>query len=99
MIDSTAARGSLIFTFAYLLITAIITLIVSSDGYDPVTSFTAGVACISNIGPGLELVGPTGTFAMFNPIVKLFLSLAMLLGRLELFPILMLFLPSTWRRT
>lgn len=99
VVDSTAVRGSLIFTFAYLLITAIITIIVSCDGFDPVTSFTAVVACISNIGPGLELVGPTGSFAMFSPVVKLFLSMAMLLGRLELFPILMLFLPSTWRRT
>ena len=99
VMDHTAVHGTLVFCFAYLAITALIGLIVTIDGHDLITSFTAVVACISNIGPGLELVGPVGNFAMFTPIVKIALSLAMLMGRLELFPILMLFLPSTWRRT
>ena len=98
-LDDTAVRASMIFCFAYLVLTSIISLIVCFDGYDMVTSFTAVVACISNIGPGLELVGPVGNFAMFSAPIKVVLSFAMLLGRLELFPILMLFLPSTWRRT
>jgi trk system potassium uptake protein TrkH len=99
VMDHTAVHGTLVFCFAYLAITALIGLVVTIDGHDLITSFTAVVACISNIGPGLELVGPVGNFAMFTPIVKIALSLAMLMGRLELFPILMLFLPSTWRRT
>ena len=99
MLDDTAVRASMIFCFAYLVLTSIMSLIVCFDGYDMVTSFTAVVACISNIGPGLELVGPVGNFAMFSAPIKVVLSFAMLLGRLELFPILMLFLPSTWRRT
>ncbi|MBE6949617.1 MAG: TrkH family potassium uptake protein [Ruminococcaceae bacterium] len=99
VLDDTAVRASMIFCFAYLVLTSIMSLIVCFDGYDMVTSFTAVVACISNIGPGLELVGPVGNFAMFSAPIKVVLSFAMLLGRLELFPILMLFLPSTWRRT
>ena len=63
-----------------------------------VTNFTAVTACFNNIGPGLEFVGPTQNFADFSPVSKLILSFDMLAGRLELFPMLILFTPSTWKK-
>ena len=62
------------------------------------TNFTAVLACINNIGPGLDFVGPTQNFADFSVFSKLILSFDMLAGRLELFPMLILFTPSTWKK-
>ena len=81
----------------YLLLMAGSTLLLSLDGFDLVTTFTAVVSCMNNIGPGLELVGPMGNFSAFSPAAKLLLSFDMLAGRLELFPMLLLG-PSLWRR-
>jgi len=86
-----------VFLVVYLLVMSLSTLLLSLDGFDPVTTFTAVVSCINNIGPGLELVGPMGNFAAFSPASKLLLSFDMLAGRLEMFPILLL-APSLWRR-
>ena len=61
------------------------------------TTCTAVVTCINNVGPGLNMVGPTGNFSFFAPWAKLLLSFDMLAGRLELFPMLLLFAPSIWR--
>ena len=74
-------------------------LLVCLDGFDLTTSFTAALTCLSNVGPGLDLVGPMGNFGLLSGFNKVFLSLLMLIGRLEIFPILLLFLPSTWRRS
>ena len=74
------------------------TIIVSLDGFSFETNFTAVVATLSNIGPGLGMVGPTGNFAAFSNLSKLVLSMCMLIGRLEIFPILMLFAPSAYKR-
>ncbi|MBR5902943.1 MAG: TrkH family potassium uptake protein, partial [Clostridia bacterium] len=73
-------------------------LLVCLDGFDFTTSFTATIACLSNIGPGLGLVGPMGNFSFFSPGVKLLLSLLMLMGRLELFSVVIMFSPKAWRR-
>lgn len=67
------------------------------NGIGPIT-FTAVVACIGNIGPGLEQVGPMGNFADFSPLSKVVLSMCMIIGRLEIFPILVLFSKSAWQR-
>ena len=75
----------------YCAIFALSLLIVSINGYDYTTNFTAVLATLNNIGPGLELVGPTSNFAFFSPISKLVLILDMLIGRLEIFPMLILF--------
>ena len=56
------------------------------------------MATLNNIGPGLGLVGPVGSYAMFSPLAKIVLTLDMLFGRLELFPMLILLMPSTWRK-
>ena len=77
----------------YFFIIGFITLLVSFDNFDFETTLSSVVACISNIGPGLGLVGPIGNFSMFSDLSKILLSLAMLIGRLELYPIL-LFLSS-----
>ena len=84
------------FTF-YIIILLIAGLIVSLDGLDFTTNFTAALSCLSNVGPGLSLVGPTGSFSIFSPLSKIVLMICMLLGRLEIFPLLLLFVPFTWR--
>ena len=73
-------------------------LLVSLEQLDLVTTFTAVAACINNVGPGLEIVGPMGNFSSFSPWSKLLLSFDMLVGRLEIFPMLLLFAPSIWKR-
>lgn len=85
------------FFFLYILLLLAGTLIVSLDKVDFTTSFTATLACLSNVGPGLGPVGPMGGFGFFSPGVKVALIFEMLLGRLELYPILLLFFPATWR--
>ena len=71
-------------------------LLVSIEDYDLTTNFTAVAATINNIGPGLELVGPTQNFSGFSNLSKFVLMFDMLAGRLELFPILLLFNPHLW---
>ncbi len=73
-------------------------LLTFAEGCDLVTGFTAVAATINNIGPGLGEVGPTGNFAGFTSFTKLLLSFDMLAGRLEIFPMIMLLAPGTWRR-
>ncbi len=84
--------------FASLLLISIDQSIFNSAENTFMTNFTAVTACFNNIGPGLEFVGPTQNFADFSPISKLILSFDMLAGRLELFPMLILFSPSTWKK-
>jgi trk system potassium uptake protein TrkH len=62
------------------------------------THLSASLACIGNIGPGIEAVGPTMNFSMYSPFSKIILSFIMLVGRLEIFPMLILFAPRTWKR-
>ena len=97
-IDTTTIRCTLVFFALYIGITFLSTLAVSLDGYDLETNFTAVTACISNVGPGLSLVGPMGNYSMFSNFSKVLLSFDMLVGRLEIYPMLILFLPSTWRK-
>ena len=81
----------------YIGLFAIFWFIVSfQPGFDGVSNFTAVAACYNNIGPGLNLVGPTLSYAEYSPFVKLVLSLAMLFGRLEIYPMLISLSPSTW---
>lgn len=97
-VDSTTIRCALVFFAMYISISFLSTLAVSLDGFDLETNFSAVAACISNIGPGIGLVGPMGNYEMFSDFSKLLLSFNMLVGRLEIYPMLILFLPSTWRR-
>ena len=87
------------FAVLYFMLLLIFSLLLSLDGIDFATAFTASLSCLSNVGPGMtEIIGPAGGFAFFSIRSKLLLTLAMLIGRLEIYPILLLFLPRTWRR-
>lgn len=87
-----------IFFFAYMIVLFSSTLIVSLDELDFTSAFTASLTSISNVGPGFGLVGPMCNFGFLSPLSKLALSFTMLLGRLEIMPLLVLFLPSVWRK-
>ena len=91
-------RSVHLFLTVYILIFTASVLLLSLERFDLVTTFTAVAACINNIGPGLEVVGPMGNYAQFSPAAKLLLSFDMLVGRLEIFPMLLLFAPSIWKR-
>ena len=98
VVDDETVRSTRVFFVLYIMLTFLAVFVVSFDGFDLQTSFTGVVACISNIGPGLSLVGPEGGFAMFSWLPKLVLIWCMLLGRLELYPMLLIFAPSMWKR-
>ena len=83
---------------AYITILFISFVLVSLDGFSVTTNFTAVLSCFNNMGPGFEAVGPTCNFSDFGILSKLVLCLDMLLGRLEIFPILVLFSRATWKR-
>ena len=83
---------------AYMVIIVVIFLIISRDGYSIGTNFSAVVCTFNNIGPGFEAVGPMCNFSGYSALSKLVLSLGMLAGRLEIFPILVLLSRSTWKR-
>ena len=91
-------RSANIFLITYALIFVISMLLVALDGYDHTTNFTAVASALGNIGPGFSLVGPTCNFAHFSGLAKYVLMFDMLAGRLELFPLLVLISPATWRR-
>ncbi len=97
-VDADTVSGVSIYISVYCIIFALSLFVISFDNFDFVTNFTAVAATINNIGPGLGGVGPTGNFASYSYISKLVLSADMLIGRLELFPMLLLFSPATWRR-
>ena len=88
-----------VFFSAYLLILACGVLLISLDNFSFTTTVTAVISCLGNIGPGLELVGPMGNFSIFSSLSKLVLSLCMIIGRLEVFPILILFSQNAWKRS
>ena len=90
-------RATLIFFVMYIACLALGVLLLSLGEQDFVTNFTATLACLSNIGPGLALVGPTENYGFYSSASKVLLSFEMLAGRLELFPIIMLFSPLTYR--
>ena len=86
------------FFFAYIAITLLCAAIVSLDGVDLTTAFTAALTAISNVGPGFSRVGPTCNFAFLSTASKGALTVTMLLGRLEIMPLLVLLFPNVWRK-
>ena len=95
--DKTISGISTYFAF-YFIIFFIVLLLISLEPFSFETNFSAVVACFNNIGAGFGMVGPMGNYAAFSIPAKLLLSFTMLLGRLEIFPMLMLFMPSFWNR-
>lgn len=97
-VEHTVVRAVNVYMAAYIVICVVSLLIISLDNLDYTTNFTAVVATINNIGPGLSKVGPTQNFSLFSAFSKLVLSFDMLVGRLEIFPILVLLSPGAWRK-
>ncbi len=97
-IEHEVVRSVNVYIVAYMLVFVISLVIISFDNHDLITNFTAVTATINNIGPGLDLVGPTANFGFFSPVSKIVLIFDMLAGRLELFPMLLLFTPATWKK-
>lgn len=95
-VSDTVLNGVAFFIITYIFTIGISIMLISVDGFDITTTVTAVIACINNIGPGLGDVGSTGNYSAFSDFSKLVLSFNMLAGRLELFPILILFSGSTW---
>lgn len=96
-VSHTVLRSANIFFITYLLIFVISILLISVDNYDGITNFTAVASALGNIGPGLSLVGPSMNFDLYSGFSKYVLMFDMLAGRLELFPLLVLLSPATWR--
>ena len=97
-VDNNYVMDIAVFTFMYVLIMVGAMFLISFDNFDFETTFTAVLATVSNIGPGLGIVGPTGNFSQFSDFSKLVLCFCMLAGRLEIYPILILFQRETWRK-
>ncbi len=105
VIDRNTTRNVRLFLMMWVGIVIVSVLLLSLDGYGDkapgggfVTNLTATLSCIGNVGPGLDMVGPLQNYGGFAPLSKIWLSFVMLVGRLEIFPMLILFMPRTYKR-
>ncbi len=98
VVDEKILNNTDAYLAAYVIIIIVSFLLISLDGFSTATNFSAVLACFNNIGPGLEAVGPTCNFSAYSDFSKFVLILDMLAGRLEIFPILVLFSRGTWVR-
>ena len=98
VLEHETLRNTNVFFVVYFVILLTSTLLISIDNFDFTTNFTAAIATLNNIGPGLAMVGPTRNFAIYSPFSKFILMFNMLAGRLELFPLVIMMLPTTWKR-
>ena len=98
LLNHETIRTTNVFMAAYIFIFVASFLLISLNGYDMVTNFTSVAATLNNIGPGLNQVGPMMNFGGYSNPAKLVLIFDMLAGRLEIFPMLVLFMPDTWRK-
>lgn len=97
-VEHETIRAVNVYFMAYFLIFAASVFLISFDGHDMITNFTAIAATFNNIGPGLELVGPTQNFGFFSDFSKVIMIFDMIAGRLEIFPLLILFSPEAWKK-
>ena len=98
VVNHETIRATNVYVAAYIFIFAASFFLISLDGFDMVTNFTAIAATLNNIGPGLAQVGPMMNFGSYSNPAKLVMIFDMLAGRLEIFPMLVFFMPDTWRR-
>lgn len=98
IVDGDTIDGVNVYMTFYCIIIAVSALLVSVDNFSFETTITAVLSCLNNVGPGLDLVGPMGNYSAFSNFSKLILTGDMLIGRLEIFPMLFLFTPSVWKR-
>lgn len=97
VVEKKVITGINSYLVIYLGILMVSTVIISLNGFDTTTTLTSVISCLNNVGPGLEMIGPTGNYADFSIISKIVFCFDMLAGRLELFPILVLFAPRTYK--
>ena len=99
VVEEDTLKGIYTYMLVFITILTLSTAVVAFDGHDIATTFSSVVTCINNVGPGMGVInGPVGNFSSFSVLTKLVLTVDMLIGRLEIFPILMLFMPSLWRK-
>lgn len=98
IVDKETKGFIMVYMTAFFVILGLSSIFVMAMGHDYETAFTSALSCLNNVGPALGEVGHGGVYTMFNGVTKLFMSLLMLVGRLEIFPIVILFMPSTWRK-
>lgn len=97
-IEHETLRATNVYLASFVMIFVASLLLISLDGFDLTTSFTAVASAMNDVGPGLELVGPTGNYSIFSGLSKFVLMFDMLAGRLELFPMMVMFSMRTWKR-
>lgn len=97
-VENDVMSGVMNYFFISIVVFTISLLMVSLDGFDMVTNFSGVAATINNIGPGLGVVGPIGNYADYSNLSKIVFSITMLFGRLEIYPMLILFAPTFWKR-
>ena len=98
VINEQVVSKTAMYLVGYIFITVLSTLVISLDNFSLTTNLSAVIACFNNIGPGFEMVGATGNYSAFSDFSKIVLIFDMLAGRLEIFPILVLFSRRTWKR-
>ena len=98
MVEHEVVRSINAYLSAFIMVFVVSFLLISLEGHDMTTTFTSVVATLNNIGPGLGAVGPVGSFTDFSWWAKLVFIFDMLAGRLEIFPMLILFSPATWKK-
>jgi trk system potassium uptake protein TrkH len=98
VVDKQSVYLIFVYFFIYIAVIGIATVAVSLNGFDIESSVSAAITCIGNTGPALAKFGPMENFMALSGFTKLILSMAMLIGRLEIFPIFIIFMPETWRK-
>ena len=98
-LDKGTTSATCIYFVIYMMVIAVSILLVSLNSLDFSTTFSSVVTCINNVGPGLSLVGPVENFNSLSDLTKLVLATDMLIGRLEILPMIILFIPSTWKKS
>jgi trk system potassium uptake protein TrkH len=98
VIEDETSRSALGYLAVYITLIISAVLLISFDGFNFETNFTAALTCINNVGPGLGGVGPASNFADYSLFSKAILSLVMLIGRLEIMPMMILFSPWAWKK-
>ena len=96
--DEKTVYDVLVYFYIYMTVFTIGVIIISLNGMDIGTTVSSVLATLSNIGPGIELVGPTGNYAAFSSLSKITFSIIMIIGRIEIYPILILLLPQFWKK-
>ena len=98
VLDKTTTNGLSAYLAIYVILFITVVLLISFEPFDFETTFTAALSCFNNIGPGIGAVGPMGSYADYSVFSKIVLSFAMLFGRLEIYPLLIALIPSTWTK-